>query len=68
MLAALLVLQIALGAGVIWTQRAPTITSLHLVNGALLIATAGVLALRARLLVGGTGAAEHAATAGYPAR
>jgi hypothetical protein len=35
---------------VIWTQRAPTITTLHLVNGALLIATTALLALRAWLL------------------
>jgi cytochrome c oxidase assembly protein subunit 15 len=46
----LLALQVVLGAGVIWTQRAPTITTLHLVNGALLIATTALLALRAWLL------------------
>jgi heme a synthase len=49
-LAWLLALQIALGGAVIWTQRAPTVTVLHLVNGALLIATAGLLSLRAWLL------------------
>ena len=43
-------LQILLGGTVIWTQRAPTLTTLHLVNGALLIACAGVLTLRAWLL------------------
>lgn len=64
----LVVLQIALGGGIIWTQRAPTITTLHLVNGALLIATTGVLTLRAMLLTGFAGAARTAATAGYSAR
>ena len=67
LMAALLAFQIALGAGVIWTHRAPTITSLHLVNGALLIATAGVLALRVRLLAGAEGLGQ-AAPAEYPAR
>ncbi|HEX9843166.1 MAG TPA: COX15/CtaA family protein, partial [bacterium] len=53
----LLALQIALGAAVIWSERAPTITTLHLVNGALLLASAALLTLRARLLTTPTGGA-----------
>jgi cytochrome c oxidase assembly protein subunit 15 len=59
----LLALQILLGGAVIWTQRAPTITTLHLVNGALLIATAAVLSLRALVLTTPGGAASRAPTA-----
>lgn len=65
---ALLVLQIALGGTVIWTQRAPTITSLHVVNGALLIATAALLTLRAWVLTAAPRPASHASTAESPAR
>ncbi|MBI3993698.1 MAG: COX15/CtaA family protein, partial [Candidatus Lambdaproteobacteria bacterium] len=49
--ALLTILQLVLGALVIWTQRAVPITTLHLVNGALLLAATGLLALRAVVLV-----------------
>lgn len=49
LLAALTLFQIFLGGGIILTLRDPAWTVLHLVNGALLIATAGVLALRGRM-------------------
>jgi cytochrome c oxidase assembly protein subunit 15 len=42
-----LIAQIALGAYVIWSKRDPVITSLHVVNGAVVLATALLLALRA---------------------
>jgi cytochrome c oxidase assembly protein subunit 15 len=44
--AVLLVVQILLGGGIIWSQRGVILTSLHVVNGALLIAATGLLALR----------------------
>lgn len=50
LLGALTVFQIFLGGGIILTLRDPAWTVLHLVNGAVLIATAGVLALRGRML------------------
>ncbi len=50
LLAASTVFQVFLGGGIILTQRDPAWTALHLVNGALLIATSGVLALRGRML------------------
>jgi cytochrome c oxidase assembly protein subunit 15 len=64
----LLALQIALGAAIIWSERAPTITTLHLVNGALLLASAALLTLRARLLTTPTGGVGRAEPAEYPAR
>ena len=67
-LAWLVALQIALGAAVIWTQRAPTVTTLHLVNGALLIGTAGLLTLRAWLLAAPVGAAPRGSPLESPAR
>jgi cytochrome c oxidase assembly protein subunit 15 len=45
-----LVAQIALGAYVIWTARSPEITSLHVVNGAIVLGTALLLAMRATRL------------------
>lgn len=47
-LAALLAAQIALGGWVIWSYKAAWVTTAHLGTGALLLATALVLALRAR--------------------
>jgi heme a synthase len=64
----LLALQIVLGGAVIWTQRAPTITTLHLVNGALLIATTAVLTLRAWLLSAPAAGAARGAPMESPAR
>lgn len=45
-MAGLLVLQVCLGAGVIWSQRGLIITTAHLVNGALLLGTVSLLTLR----------------------
>jgi cytochrome c oxidase assembly protein subunit 15 len=42
-----LLLQWALGAAVIWSARELIVTTLHLVNGALLLGAAGLLVLRA---------------------
>ncbi len=49
-LVSLLVLQIALGAHVIWLARAPIPTTLHVLNGAILLGAALVIALRAARL------------------
>jgi cytochrome c oxidase assembly protein subunit 15 len=46
-LLAFLLLQVLLGAGVIWSQRELITTTAHLVNGALLLGSASLLALRA---------------------
>lgn len=46
----LVVVQIALGGAVIIWQRLPLLTTLHLVNGAVLLAASGLLALRAWML------------------
>ena len=45
-----LVVQVALGASVIWLRRDPVITSLHVVNGAVVLGTALLLAVRAARL------------------
>jgi cytochrome c oxidase assembly protein subunit 15 len=45
-----LLLQVGLGAGVIWTQRELLTTTAHLVNGALLLGSATLLTLRAWVL------------------
>ena len=45
-----LILQIGLGAYVIWTARNPVITSLHVVNGAVVLGVALLLAMRATRL------------------
>jgi len=42
--------QVALGASVIWLRREPVITSLHVVNGAAVLTTALLLAMRATKL------------------
>jgi cytochrome c oxidase assembly protein subunit 15 len=49
-LVVLVAAQVLLGACVIWTARAPVITSLHVVNGAAVLATALLLAMRASKL------------------
>jgi len=49
-LMAAVVAQIALGASVIWLRREPVITSLHVVNGAVVLGTALLLAVRATRL------------------
>ena len=48
-IAVLVVVQILLGGGVIWSFKSVPITTLHLMNGALLIGLTGLLALRAFL-------------------
>ena len=45
-----LIVQIALGAYVIWSARDPVITSLHVVNGAVVLGMALLLAVRAERL------------------
>jgi len=55
------VVQIALGASVIWFAREPVITSLHVVNGAAVLATALLLAMRATRL----GAVSQTASSGW---
>jgi cytochrome c oxidase assembly protein subunit 15 len=45
-LLALVLVQIGLGASVIWTARQPIVTTLHVVNGAVILATAVLLAVR----------------------
>jgi len=49
-LLAALALQITLGAYVIWTHRSPEITSFHVVNGAIVLGVALLLAMRAARL------------------
>jgi cytochrome c oxidase assembly protein subunit 15 len=49
-LMAAVVVQVALGASVIWLRRDPVITSLHVVNGAAVLTTALLLAMRATKL------------------
>jgi cytochrome c oxidase assembly protein subunit 15 len=51
--------QIALGASVIWFAREPVITSLHVVNGAGVLATALLMALRATKMSGAAEPAEN---------
>jgi cytochrome c oxidase assembly protein subunit 15 len=49
-LMAVLAVQIALGASVIWLRRDPVITSLHVVNGAAVLTMALLIAMRATKL------------------
>jgi heme A synthase len=49
-LAGAVVVQVLLGASVIWLRREPVITSLHVVNGAGVLAMALLLAMRASKL------------------
>jgi heme a synthase len=49
-LAVLILVQIALGASVIWTARQSEVTTLHQSTGALLLGTAVLLAIRVHLL------------------
>jgi heme a synthase len=51
-LVVLVVLQIVLGAVTIWTAKHPTVTSLHVAIGALMLALSLLLALVARTLAG----------------
>jgi len=59
-----LVLQVSLGAGVIWSQRELLTTTAHLVNGALLLGSATLLTVRAWVLERPAGSM---ATMGMPA-
>jgi len=49
-LALLVCVQIGLGANIIWKLRPPTLTTLHVVNGAAILATSLLIALRASRL------------------
>jgi cytochrome c oxidase assembly protein subunit 15 len=46
--AALVVIQVALGASIIWTRRHPAVATAHVVTGALLLAACFVTAVRSR--------------------
>jgi heme A synthase len=48
LLGTLVVLQIALGATTVWTQKSVVPTTLHVLTGALVLATSLVLTLRTR--------------------
>lgn len=52
LLAVLVIVQIGLGGGVIWSLRSVAFTTLHVVNGALLMGTTALLTLRAALAEG----------------
>jgi len=49
-LVALVLLQAALGASILWTQRSLAATTLHVVNGGLVLASAALVAVRAWML------------------
>ena len=48
MMVLLLVLQVLLGAGIVWTGRQPVVASIHVVVGAVLLATSMVLTVKSR--------------------
>lgn len=50
LIASLVVVQITLGAFTVWTKKAPIVTSLHVVNGASILAASVVFALLAHSL------------------
>ncbi|MEI8341684.1 MAG: COX15/CtaA family protein, partial [Verrucomicrobiota bacterium] len=62
LLLALLVTQVGLGISIIWTYRNPWPTTLHVINGAALLATSLLIALRASIL---TSAPEVGAVSSY---
>ncbi len=59
LLLGLVLLQVMLGASVIWLAKAPVPTTFHVVNGALILATAA--ALRTRLALAANGIGSHRA-------
>lgn len=63
LLVALVAFQIALGAHVIWLTRPPGTTTLHVLNGALILASAVMLAIRGTATRAGCRSAGGAATA-----
>lgn len=63
LLLVLLFVQFALGVSVIWNARAPGVTTLHVVNGAAVLALTTLLTLR---LSGSARLARHSVTAGGP--
>jgi cytochrome c oxidase assembly protein subunit 15 len=60
-LAALALVQVALGAAIVWTQRDLAVTTLHVVNGAGVLAAAALVVLRAWMLETPAPAAASAA-------
>ncbi len=58
----LLLIQLLLGAGIIWLARAPIPTSLHVVNGALILVLSFVLAIRASYLASKPADGRHPVT------
>ena len=67
MMGVLVVLQIGLGGAVILWQRPPVLTTLHLVNGALLLAVSGLLTLRAWMMAPRAQGTEYVPSLRYPA-
>ena len=47
LLSGLIIIQISLGASIIWLQRAPIPTSLHVMNGAAILVTSFILSVKA---------------------
>lgn len=68
LLVGVVLIQVMLGATVIWTTRLPIITSIHVATGAFLLALACLLALRAWPGRAAAADATQAAIAGKPAR
>ena len=58
LLLGLLIAQIALGVSIIWTLRSPWTATLHVINGAALLATCLVIALRASSAAGAVAEAD----------
>ena len=67
LLAGLVALQIMLGASVIWLAKAPVPTTLHVVNGALILATAVSFRTKIGLWRTGDAALENPGAALHPA-
>ena len=62
LLLGLLLLQVGLGMSIVWHQKPVTLTTVHVVNGAAILATSLVIALRTcRLARGGENALSHVA-------
>ncbi|MFI5400093.1 MAG: heme A synthase [SAR324 cluster bacterium] len=66
-LTALVLVQAALGASILWTQRSLAVTTLHVVNGGLVLASAALVAVRAWMLEAPAPAAASAASRLGPA-
>jgi heme A synthase len=56
-MAALLVVQVTLGAMTVWSQKAVMITTFHVANGAVILGISALLTLRAFIMVPAPGRA-----------